>query len=293
MINRRKLSIVLLIIGSTGISLGGLIMRSMNSADSWQVIFYRAFGFVITFTIILFLRYRNNFLKIIKKTGFKGLLGGLFYMTGNLLFLQSFANTTIGNTLFTISAIPFITAIIAFFYLKEKIRIRTLLIMVAAFIGIFIMIKGGIESGDYFGNILALGCSFCFSIYILLIRKFRDIDMTPASLIGGIFIVIVSFIVNKGDINVPVEDIFLCILWGAILNGFMNIVFIFTTKHLFASEVTFFMLIEFCLGPIWVWLFLNELMRTDSLIGGSIVLFCVALYSSLEIYNFKRLKSSN
>ena len=90
MINRRKLSIVLLIIGSTGISLGGLIMRSMNSADSWQVIFYRAFGFVITFTIILFLRYRNNFLKIIKKTGFKGLLGGLFYMTGNLLFLQSF-----------------------------------------------------------------------------------------------------------------------------------------------------------------------------------------------------------
>ena len=97
--------------------------------------------------------------------------------------------------------------------------------MVAAFIGIFIMIKGGIESGDYFGNILALGCSFCFSIYILLIRKFRDIDMTPASLIGGIFIVIVSFIVNKGDINVPVEDIFLCILWGAILNGFMHIVF--------------------------------------------------------------------
>ena len=117
--------------------------------------------------------------------------------------------------------------------------------------------------------------------------------MMPASLIGGIFIVIVSFIVNKSDINVPVEDIFLCILWGAILNGFMNIVLIFTTRHLFASEVTFFMLIEFCLGPIWVWIFLNELMRTDSLIGGSIVLFCVALYSSLEIYNFKQLKSSN
>ena len=165
--------------------------------------------------------------------------------------------------------------------------------MIAAFIGIFIMIKGGIESGDYFGNILALGCSFCFSIYILLIRKFRDIDMTPASLIGGIFIVIVSFIVNKGDINISSEDIFLCILWGGILNGFMNMFFTFTTRYLLASEVTFFMLLEFCLGPIWVWLFLDESMRTDSIIGGLIVIFCVAIYSSLEIYNYIRLKSSN
>ena len=62
MINRRSFSIVLLIIGSILISFGGLIMRSMNSADSWQIIFYRAIGFVLSFAIILLFRYRKNFI---------------------------------------------------------------------------------------------------------------------------------------------------------------------------------------------------------------------------------------
>jgi hypothetical protein len=38
-IPERKLSIILLIIGTIGISFGGLIMRSVSTADSWQIIF--------------------------------------------------------------------------------------------------------------------------------------------------------------------------------------------------------------------------------------------------------------
>ena len=107
--------------------------------------------------------------------------------------------------------------------------------------------------------------------------------MIPAGLLGGIFIVIVSFIFKKGDIVIDFNDILLCFLWGAILNGFMNLVFIFSTRHLLASEVTFFMLIEFCLGPIWVWLYFDESLSMNSLVGGLIILFCVSLFTYKEI----------
>ena len=107
--------------------------------------------------------------------------------------------------------------------------------------------------------------------------------MIPAGLLGGIFIVIVSFIFKKGDIFIDFNDILICFLWGAILNGFMNLVFIFSTRHLLASEVTFFMLIEFCLGPIWVWLYFDESLSINSLVGGLIVLFCVSLFTYKEI----------
>ena len=60
-IPERKLSILLLIIGTIGISFGGLIMRSVGTADSWQIIFYRASSFVITFSVVLFYKYRNQF----------------------------------------------------------------------------------------------------------------------------------------------------------------------------------------------------------------------------------------
>ena len=86
--------------------------------------------------------------------------------------------------------------------------------------------------------VLALGCAISFSFFLLILRKSRDLDMMPASLIGGIMIVLVSFIFKKGDIDISFHDILYCIFWGAILNGFMNIVFIFSIKHLFASLLT-------------------------------------------------------
>ena len=76
-------------------------------------------------------------------------------------------------------------------------------------------------------------------------------------------------------------------IWGAVLNGFMNIVLIFSTKHLYATEVSFFMLIEFSLGPIWVWLFLDETLRNETLLGGIIVISSLALYSLYQIKNVR------
>ena len=58
---------------------------------------------------------------------------------------------------------------------------------------------------------------------------------------------------------------------------------IFSTRHLLASEVTFFMLIEFCLGPIWVWFYFDESLSTNSLVGGLIILICVSLFTFKEI----------
>ena len=66
--------------------------------------------------------------------------------------------------------------------------------MIFAFSGISLMFKSGIETNDYFGNLLALGCAISFSFFLLILRKSRDLDMMPASLIGGIMIVLVSFI---------------------------------------------------------------------------------------------------
>ena len=293
--SKKNLSILLLIIATTGISFGGLIIRNVNTADAWQVAFYRGLGFVISFILILIYRYKLNFIKSIKNTGYYGFIGGIFLTIANVFFIHSLTSTTIGNSLFTVSSIPFITSILAYFILKEKIKLQTLIIMIFAFSGISLMFKSGIASNDYFGNLLALGCAISFSFFLLILRKSRDLDMMPASLIGGIMIVLVSFIFKKGDIDISFHDILYCIFWGAILNGFMNIVFIFSIKHLFASEVSFFMLLEFCLGPIWVWIFLDELLRLETLIGGLIVMLCVALYSTsqlLKIRSYSKINST-
>ena len=47
------------------------------------------------------------------------------------------------------------------------------------------------------------------------------------------------------------------------------------------------MLLEFALGPFWVWMFLNESISKNTFLGGIIVMVSVGLYSFIEVYNSK------
>ena len=291
-ISNRNLSFLLLTIGSLGISFGGLIMRYINSADPWQIAFYRGLAFLFSIFLFLYYKYRFEIFKTVKNTGLPGIAGGFLLMLANLLFIQSLANTSIANALFTLSSIPFLTAILAFIFLKEKISLRTIIIMIFAFMGIFIMIKDGLESGGLLGNILAFVCAISFSGFVIVLRKSRNINMLPANIVSGILIIFVSFVICLGNMKVPIQDILLCFLWGGVLSGFVNTVFIFSTRYLLASEATFFMLLEFALGPFWVWIFLNETISQETFFGGFIVMISVAVYSFLEIKNSKIKTSS-
>ena len=260
-------------------------MRNITSADPWQIAFYRGLAFLFSIFLFLYYQYRFEIFNTIKNTGFPGFAGGFLLMLANLLFIQSLANTSIANALFTLSSIPFLTAILAFIFLKEKISLRTIIIMIFAFMGIFIMIKDGLESGGLLGNILAFVCAISFSGFVIVLRKSRNINMLPANIVSGILIIFVSFVICLGNMKVPIQDILLCFLWGGVLSGFVNTVFIFSTRYLLASEATFFMLLEFALGPFWVWIFLNETISQETFFGGFIVMISVAVYSFLEIIN--------
>ena len=229
MISNRNFSILLLIPASVGISFGGLIMRNINYADAWQIIFYKALSFIFLITLILFNKYRFSIVSKIKIIGFSGMIGSFFLMLANLLIIQAYANTSIANTSFTLSAIPFITAGLAYIFLKEKLSLRTILIMIVALFGIFIMINEGLEKDGFYGNLMALGCAFCFSGFAIVVRKFRNIDMLPTLLISGVMIVVVSFVLSLENLTVPIHDVLLCFLWGGVLSGFVNNVFIFAS----------------------------------------------------------------
>ena len=287
MISNHNLSILFLIAGAAGISFSGLIMRNINIADPWQIAFYRALAFIFPITLILFHQHGLGIVTNIKKIGYPGMVGGFFLMLAQLLYIQAIAHTSIANALFTLSSIPFITAILAFLFLKEKISLRTILIMFFAFVGIFIMIKDGLGTGGFYGNIFALVCAFSFSTFVIILRKSRNIDMMPVNLISGVLVLIVSFVISLGDMNVPIQDILLCFLWGGVLLACVHSALIFATRFLLASEVTFFMLLEFSLGPFWVWIFLNETISQKTFYGGIIVMISVAVYSLFEIKNSK------
>jgi len=280
---RRVFAMSLMVVSSVLISFGGLIIRNMEQADTWQINFYRALALMTAVTLILLFQHGRSTLVSIRKVGRAGLMGGGLLAVAGIAFLQALTHTTVANTLFTLSAIPFITAALARVFLKESLQRATLLTMLLAAVGIFAMVAEGIGLGSGYGNAMALVTAVCFAGFAVIVRHNRHIDMLPTMLVSAAIIALVSVAVRYDDLGITLKDLLLCLLWGGLLSGFANWMFIVASRHLVAAEVTLFMLLEFSLGPVWVWLFVGELPSEWTIFGGLLVIGAVALRAGIEL----------
>ena len=147
--------------------------------------------------------------------------------------------------------------------------------MIIAFVGIVIMIGEGFAIGSIYGNLMALLTTLFFSIYAVLVRHNRQVDMLPAILISTVIIMIAVALMRQGHLEISRQDLLLCLLWGGVMSGFTSACFIVASRHIIAAEVTIFMLLESALAPIWVWLFVNEIPSRWTLVGGALVISAV------------------
>jgi drug/metabolite transporter (DMT)-like permease len=281
--SRRGFAMAIMIVSSIGISFGGLVLRSMSEADAWQINFYRALALAIAIASILIVQYRGQAFVQVRRIGRPGLASGALLTVAGITFLQAITNTTVANTLFTLSAIPFITAALAWLFLRETLQRATILTMLAAALGVGVMMVEGIGLGSLYGNGMALVTAFCFAGFAVIVRRNRQVDMLPTLMVSGLAMFVVSFILRWDDLAIPLNDILLCFLWGGILSGVGNALFIVASRHLVAAELTLFMLLEFALGPIWVWLFVSEVPTVWTIVGGVLVISSVTVRALLEM----------
>ncbi len=274
---------LLMVIGSTAISFGGLVQRSLEVASPWQINVYRSLGMIVAIGAIVAIQNRGRFVATLMSVGRYGLLAGLLLAGAGVSFIQAFAHTTIANALFIIGSIPFFAALLARIFLGERLRRATLVTMLFAAGGLGLMVVNGISIGSGFGNLMALATAISFAGYAVVVRYRRQVEMLPSLLIGALLIIVVSLPVTGGDLALPLNDILLCLFWGGCLSGFVNWTFIIASRHLATAELTLLMLIEFALGPLWVWLFVGEVPHRWTLIGGSVIIVSVAVRAILEL----------
>ena len=265
------------------VSFAGLIFRSMEHANIWQISFYRGLVLIGTISLILFLQYHTKIFSHIIRIGAPGFIAGTLMAVAQLCYIESMTHTTIANTVFTMSAIPFITAALARIFLKEKLRRATLFTMAVAALGIYIMIAEGLKIGSLYGILMAAAAAFSFSCFAVIVRQHRGINMLPVLLISGLVNTIVGLFLLDNNFRISTNDLMLCILWGALIQSLGFYLFILAAQSLVAAELTLFMLLEFSLGPIWVWLGVGETPTLDTLIGGTLVLFSVSLLTFNEL----------
>jgi len=280
----------LVFLGACSLSFGGLIVKSFEGANLWQILFWRSLFFIIIVTIFLFITYKKNFFTSFKKAGIPGLIGGIVLSSGFCGYVFAMYNTTVANTNFIIQTQTIFLAIFGYFFLKEKISKITLASIILAISGIILMVGNSLSPGQMTGNIAAFIMPISFAFLILIIRKYPQIDMVPIQLIAGILAMIIGYLMSV-KIQISIHDIFLGFLAGFFQLGFGFILITIGARTTPSAMVGIIMLTEAVFGPLWAWLFINENPPFIVLIGGSIVIFAVLLQFLNLLYKDKAIKT--
>ena len=269
---------VLLLFGGFCLSWGGLIIRSFEEASVWQILFLRSFFFLIFLSFFLIVIYKNNTIKIIKKSGFPAVVGGLFLSLSFVAYTFAITSTTVANVVFIISTQTVFLAIFGYFFLKEKISMVSFLSILLAMVGITIMVGDSFSTGSFFGNIVALAIPINFSILVVIIRKFPQLDMVPAIFYSGVFACIYGLILSD-TLEFTSHDILMGFILGVPQLAFGFICITIGSKTTKAVTVGILMLSETLCAPLWVWLFLNEIPPLSVFIGGFVIVIAVIIKS--------------
>jgi len=269
---------ILLLFGGFCLSWGGFIVRSFEESTVWEILFLRSFFFLLALSVFLISIYKKNTFKIIKKSGYPAVLGGFVMSFSFVAFVIAMTNTTVANVVFIISTQTMFLAIFGYFYLKEKVSLIGSSSIFLAMSGIVIMVGDSISSGSLFGNLVALAIPINFAIYVMIIRKNSNVDMVPAMFYSGIFSLIYGYFLSE-SFNFTQNDIFMGFLLGVpqLALGFICITI--GSRTTASATVGLLMLMETLCGPLWVWLFLNEIPPMSVFIGGVVIISAIILKS--------------
>ena len=275
---RHSTGVALVLTAGAMLSLAGITLRHIESASGWQILFYRSLTFFVVVTLYLVFRYRARVVHAFVATGRPGLVVALSLGLGSACYVFALLLTTVANALFIISAAPFMTAVLGWLVLRERVRPMTWFTMTFALAGIAIMMFNGIQGGRLLGNIVALGPPVSFAIMLVTLRFAGDRDMIPAICLAGFVGAALGFAMAD-SLVLSRHDLALCLFLGVVqyTGGFVLITL--GARYLPAAEVALLSLAETVLAPIWVWLGVGEIPTLLTLAGGAIVLSAVVAQS--------------
>ena len=289
-----KVAIPVVLIAGLFWSFGPYVVRHIDGAQQvpWQYLFTRGIVIFIILNLFLYLEEGNEFIKNYTKIGISGAIGGVGLGIAMITFIYSITNTSAAVTLLCLAAMPFITAMLGFLFLKETISVNVWIAIAIATIGILIMSADNTGKNTFTGLIFGIASSVGFSVFSISLRWRKETPKFTTVAIAGLFCCLFSgamIIFNdlnflstgKNEALFATHGTLVCL--GLILYSIGS-------KSIPAAELTLLSLTEVIGGIFWVWipiLGINEIPSQGTVIGGFFI-FVSIIYYSLIIQSNRR-----
>ena len=274
-LSRFQGSIVILFCG-VAFSFGALTFRYLEEANEWQYLFVRGLSAALVSILIILGMGRNPFRSVVEAGSAQivaGLvMGGLF-----TLYCVALSRVTAAFVLLIQSTSPFYAAIFARFFLKESLTRDTGIAMFVSLAGVLVMVGGGLEGGDTVGIIVSIVLSVALGGYTVLVRSSPARDPGVPTVVGGTASALVAGVVAGfgPGLEMSGNDIFMGFIGGGILIGAFTPFWNYAHRFVPSADISLLLISEIVAAPLWVWIWVDETPRTETLVGGAICLSAV------------------
>ena len=285
-IKNPKAAIPIVLLAGIFWSFGPYVVRHIDQPQlvPWQYLFTRGLVIFILLNVYLYLNEGLKFYKNYSKIGISGILGGVGLATAMITFIWSISNTSAAVTLLCLAAMPFITALLGFMFLKEKISITVWISIFVATFGIAVMAFGNVEENTIPGLIFGLASALGFSIFSVTLRWRKSTPKFTTVALAGLFCCVFStafILINDLSFLSTNKNEALFATHGTLVCSGL-ILYSIGSKNIPATDLTLLSLTEVIGGIFWVWLpwlGINEVPSSNTIIGGFFIFVAIIYYS--------------
>jgi drug/metabolite transporter (DMT)-like permease len=255
-------------------STAGVLQRQLTLDTSTQVFGRAVFAAAALLAYVAVVE-RGRVVQSFRSIGGAGIAVALCVATAAGSFIAALNHSSVARVLFILAVAPVLAALLARVTLGEPITRRTALAMALALVGVTVML-GAPGEGSLAGDSLAFLAALSFAVMVVITRWRHDVSMAPATCLSQV-VLLVAFLPFATPGEIAADDLG----WLATLGiGQIGLGFALLTvgaRLIPAAQVGLITLLEVVLGPLWVWLALDETPSTLTLVGGAIVIAAIVL----------------
>jgi len=267
---KSHLGLMLVLFATIAWASAGLFVRLLPF-DIWSIIVWRNLFAVLLVGSFVLWRFGWKTLTAIRNLGIPGSVATACCTATIILFPAAFQHASVGNVVTIYASLPFVTAAIAWLWLREHPSVPTLIAGGLALAGIAIMV-GPTAGGPKLGDLLSLLSTVSMALLTLIVRRNNHIEMLPVVLLS---IVISGFIAlpfagqlmefGNRDLAVAAGFAFVPLTLGLML-------YVIGSALIPATLAALIQTLEAPFGMFWAWIGLGEVPPVETIVGASVVL---------------------
>jgi len=255
-------------------STAGVLQRQLTLDTATQVCGRAVFAGAALLAYVAVLEH-GRVVQAFRSVGVAGVGVALCVATASSSFIAALNHTSVARVLFILALAPVLAALLAWVALGEPITRRTVVAMALALAGVTVMLGAPGES-SLAGDGLAFVATLAFALMIVITRWRRDVSMAPATCLSQA-ILVAAFLPFATPGEVGGDDVFWLAALGIGQIGLGFALFTAGARLIPAAQAGLITLLEVVLGPLWVWLALDERPSALTLVGGAIVIVAIVI----------------